>query len=120
MRFSPKRSRDSLTLGVLHNAQEQEDGTWRWRYDPAIGKPAGVAGVAEEMKTMWDAIERIGVPTLLVKGAESPAVSEEAIREWRRLQPGVHIEVVEGAGHAVQSDKPGTLARLLEELLATG
>lgn len=116
-RFSPKRSRDSLLLGILHNAMEQSDGTWRWRYDPSIGKPSSVEEIRVAMTTMWDAIAAIAVPTLLVKGAESEAVSDEAIVEWRRRQPHVRVEVVDGAGHAVQSDRPIVLARLLRNLL---
>jgi pimeloyl-ACP methyl ester carboxylesterase len=44
-------------------------------------------------------------------------VTDEAIAEWRRRQPHVAVVVVEGAGHAVQSDKPVVLAGLLSDLL---
>jgi pimeloyl-ACP methyl ester carboxylesterase len=116
MSFAPNRSRASLTVGVLHNAHAQPDGKWRWRYDPTIGSGLKVADVGEAMLGMWDAIEAIKAPTLLVKGADSPSVSDDAIEEWRRRQSHVRVVVVPDAGHSVQSDQPLVLAALLAEL----
>src|SRR6202041_1840596 len=31
-RFNPSRSRSSLRRGILHNAEQQPDGTWVWRW----------------------------------------------------------------------------------------
>ena len=31
-RFNPARSRSSLRRGILHNAEQQPDGTWVWRW----------------------------------------------------------------------------------------
>jgi pimeloyl-ACP methyl ester carboxylesterase len=31
-RFNPSRSRSSLRRGILHNAEQQSDGTWVWRW----------------------------------------------------------------------------------------
>jgi pimeloyl-ACP methyl ester carboxylesterase len=118
-RLNPARGRDSLRQGVLNNAARQPDGSWRWRYDPAIATERGVARIGDAMLDMWDAIDRIEAPTLLVPGAKSPAVSDDDIREWRRRQPRVDVVVVDGAGHAVQSDKPLVLARLLSEFFET-
>src|SRR5947207_15793463 len=37
--FNPTRTESSLRRGVLHNAIEQPDGRWRWRYDlPRLGE----------------------------------------------------------------------------------
>jgi pimeloyl-ACP methyl ester carboxylesterase len=117
-RFSPTRGRESLRRGILNNAVQQPDGTWRWRWDPTIGTPSRVAGVGESMLAMWNAIGRIDCPTTLVIGADSPAVSPGDVNEWRRRQPHVRVVTVERAGHAVQSDQPVVLARLIADLLA--
>jgi pimeloyl-ACP methyl ester carboxylesterase len=118
-RFSPTRGRESLRRGILHNAVQQRDGSWRWRWDPTIGTRSGVADIGDSMLDMWDAVGRIGAPTLLVTGANSPAVSPEDVNEWQRRQPHVQVVSVEGAGHAVQSDQPVALAQLLADLLET-
>ena len=33
MEHNPTRSESSLRRGILHNAQQQPDGSWQWRYD---------------------------------------------------------------------------------------
>jgi pimeloyl-ACP methyl ester carboxylesterase len=71
------------------------------------------------MLAMWDAIGRIDCPTTLVIGADSPVVSPDDVNEWQRRQPHVRVVTVERAGHAVQSDQPVILARLIADLLAT-
>ena len=117
--FRPTRRRESLHRGIFNNAVQQPDRTWRWRWDPTIGTPTGVAGIGDSMLDMWDAIGRIRAPTLQVTGADSPAVSPADVKEWQRRQPHVRVVAVEGAGHAVQSDQPVVLARLLADLLET-
>ena len=43
IRFNPSRSRSSLRRGILHNAEQQPDGTWVWRWARHRG-PASAAG----------------------------------------------------------------------------
>jgi pimeloyl-ACP methyl ester carboxylesterase len=45
-RFNPARSRSSLRRGILHNAEQQPDGTWVWRWARHQG-PAAPAGPAQ-------------------------------------------------------------------------
>jgi pimeloyl-ACP methyl ester carboxylesterase len=37
--------------------------------------------------------------------------------EFRRRLPAARVEVVAGAGHAIQSDQPLALARLIEDFV---
>jgi pimeloyl-ACP methyl ester carboxylesterase len=39
------------------------------------------------------------------------------VAEARRRQPNISVEVVEGAGHSVQGDRPVELAALIERTL---
>jgi hypothetical protein len=55
----------------------------------------------------------------VVRGGVSPVVDDEDIAECRRRQPTVHIEVVDGAGHSVQGDRPLELATLVQHALPT-
>lgn len=55
----------------------------------------------------------ITVPTLLVRGGLSPYVRDEDVAEMRRRLPTLEIVLVEGAGHAVQGDRPLVLAHLI-------
>jgi pimeloyl-ACP methyl ester carboxylesterase len=47
-------------------------------------------------------------------------VSADDVTEFRRRQPGVRVEVVEGAGHSIQGDRPVELARLIADFIFAG
>jgi pimeloyl-ACP methyl ester carboxylesterase len=110
--FNPTRSESSLRRGILHNAHELPDGTWSWRYDrfhPDADTPVPDFG------GLWDAVDAVSVPLMLVRGADSPVVDDDDVTELRRRQPDARVEVVEAAGHSVQGDQPLVLARLLAD-----
>ena len=114
---NPTRSESSLRRGVLHNAAEADDGTWTWRWDPVRNWKMGEG--EEQMPdfaALWDVVEAADVPTLLARGgADGSVVGDEDVEELRRRRPGVRIEVVEGAGHSIQGDRPLELAALIDE-----
>ena len=110
--FNPTRSVSSLRRGIMHNAEERPDGTWVWRYERFV-LPEDVE--LPEFGTMWEAVDAVHVPLLLVRGADSPVVGDEDVEELLRRQPDARVVVVEGAGHSVQGDQPLELARIIEE-----
>ena len=119
VQFNPTRSVTSLRRGILHNAVEDADGRWRWRYDlPRRGSGEGEDGqVMPGLDELWEAVGRMRVPLLLVRGATSPVVDDADVAELRRRDPQAEVVVVEGAGHSVQGDKPRELAEILRALL---
>ena len=119
VQFNPTRSETSLRRGILHNAVEDDDGRWRWRYDlPRRGSGEGEDGqVMPGIDELWNAVERVTVPLLLVRGATSPVVDDEDVAELLRRNPKARVVVVEGAGHSVQGDKPIELGDILAALL---
>jgi pimeloyl-ACP methyl ester carboxylesterase len=108
---NPTRSVSSLRRGVLHNATEDPDGSWRWRWDPQHlpGEPD------LEFDDLWSTVDSVRVPFLLLRGGRSGVVGDEDVAEVRRRVPTVRVEVVEDAGHSIQGDRPVELARLLSE-----
>jgi pimeloyl-ACP methyl ester carboxylesterase len=112
--YNPTRSVSSLRRGILHNAHERPDGTWAWRYDRfEIPDGAGIPDFGD----LWRYVDAVDVPFFLVRGADSPVVSDDDVAELTRRRPTVRVDVVEGAGHSVQGDQPLELARLIEEFL---
>jgi pimeloyl-ACP methyl ester carboxylesterase len=118
--FNPTRTESSLRRGVLHNAIEQPDGRWRWRYDlPRRGSGEGESGsIMPGLEALWEAVSRVKVPLTLVRGSLSPVVDDADVAELRRRNPEARVVVVEDAGHSIQGDKPLELANLLAGLLA--
>jgi pimeloyl-ACP methyl ester carboxylesterase len=111
--FNPTRSESSLRRGVLHNAIEQPDGTWRWRYDlPRTGENR-----MPDWQSLWDDISAFDGPLTLVRGGTSPVVSDDDVAELMRRRPNAKVEVVDGAGHSVQGDRPLELAAIIESAL---
>jgi pimeloyl-ACP methyl ester carboxylesterase len=117
--FNPTRSESSLRRGILHNAVETPDGHWRWRYDlPRRGSGDGEGGkIIPGLDDLWDAVSRSRMPLTLVRGRVSPVVDDDDVAELLRRRPDADIEVVDGAGHSVQGDKPIELAGILRARL---
>jgi pimeloyl-ACP methyl ester carboxylesterase len=118
--FNPTRSESSLRRGILHNAVQQPDGSWVWRYRRwrVIGESeGGTAAAHPDFGSLWDAVDSVGVPMMLLRGADSPVVDDDDVTELRRRRPEVRVELVEKAGHSIQGDQPLELTRLLEDFL---
>jgi pimeloyl-ACP methyl ester carboxylesterase len=129
MQFNPTRSPSSLRRGILHNAEQQEDGTWMWRW--ARHRTPLATGEAGEVRTgsdggvlyegLWDALSGITVPVLLARGMRADSVlGDEDEAELRRRLPSARIVHVAGAGHSLQGDTPLELAALIEEFVFAG
>jgi pimeloyl-ACP methyl ester carboxylesterase len=115
---NPTRTVSSLRRGILHNAEQQEDGTWVWRYarfrPSAPDAPARPPGFVD----LWEVVSGLGVPLMLVRGMRPQSVVDDADEaELLRRRPDARVEHVEGAGHSVQGDEPVELARLIADFV---
>jgi len=114
---NPTRSVSSLRRGILHNAEQQPDGTWVWRYARFRVAEAGAAeAAAGQFLDLWEVVSRLPMPLMLVRGMRPQSVvDDEDEAELRRRCPTARVEHVEEAGHSVQGDQPVELARLIAE-----
>jgi pimeloyl-ACP methyl ester carboxylesterase len=123
VRFNPTRSVSSLRRGILHNAEQQSDGTWVWRW--ARHRPPGPgdgqsrrASEGHLFDGLWDAVSSITVPLLLVRGMRPDSVlGDDDEQELRRRLPSARVVHVADAGHSVQGDAPLELARIVEDFV---
>jgi pimeloyl-ACP methyl ester carboxylesterase len=116
---NPTRSVSSLRRGILHNAEQQDDGSWVWRYARHRATEAPpVDGAAPAFVDLWDVVSALPMPLLLVRGMLPQSVVDDADEaELLRRCPGARVEHVEGAGHSVQGDQPVELARLVADFV---
>jgi len=117
--FNPARSRSSLRRGILHNAEQQPDGTWVWRW--ARHRPAAAPsgpGTDTRYGQLWEALSAVTVPVLLARGLRPDSVlDDDGERELRRRLPSAQVVHVEGAGHSLQGDTPLELAAIIEQFV---
>jgi pimeloyl-ACP methyl ester carboxylesterase len=116
--FNPTRTESSLRRGVLHNAVERDDGRWVWRYQRPRIVESDEMEIPADFATLWDDLDDIRVPIMLVRGGAPGTVVDDADEaELRRRQPDARVEIVDGAGHSIQGDRPVELAALLTDFV---
>lgn len=132
---NPTRTEASLRRGILHNAEQRDDGSWVWRYARHRGmagpsesstdrtnQPSADADQSERPVTdrsdLWDVIGGLTVPLLLVRGMRPQSVVDDTDEaELLRRLPSATVVHVEDAGHSVQGDTPVELARIIDGFL---
>jgi pimeloyl-ACP methyl ester carboxylesterase len=114
---NPTRSVSSLRRGILHNAEQRDDGTWVWRY-ARHRAPRPDGQTFPQWRPLWDDLEKVEVPIMLVRGMRPQSVvADEDETELLRRRPAARVEHVEEAGHSVQGDEPVELARLIADFV---
>ncbi len=118
--YNPTRTEASLRRGILHNAEQREDGSWVWRYQRfRASEPAAEEGGGHpDFRNLWDAVSRIQVPLLLARGMREQSVvdDDDEVELLRRL-PNAQVEHFEEAGHSLQGDTPVELAQSIEKFV---
>ena len=116
---NPTRTVASLRRGILHNALQQDDGSWVWRYRRLDGfglnsdRPAAL-----DYGRLWDALERSTVPVLLVRGMlQQSVVDDSDVAELLHRRPDAEVVEVANAGHSVQGDSPLELAEIIRDFM---
>jgi pimeloyl-ACP methyl ester carboxylesterase len=122
----PNRPIDSLRPGLLHNARQRDDGKWAWRHDLAPRpRPAGEVDAEASSPTplsfesLWDDLATVRQPMMLVKGGASGFVHLDDVDRFKHVVPHARVEIVDGAGHSVQSDHPVELATAIASFLSS-
>lgn len=105
--YTPERKRAVNLESLEKNLRRGDDGRWRWHWDPAFMtmRPDANSGSALYMDRMLDAVRRITIPTLLVRGRMSDMVSPEGVAEFLEAVPHAKFVDVSDAGHMVAGDR---------------
>lgn len=118
LEFNPTRSESSLRRGILHNAEQRDDGSWVWRH--ARHRVFEPERIDRDYDGLWTALEDHDGPLVLARGMRAQSVvDDEDEAEVRRRRPDARIEHFVEAGHSIQGDMPLELAALLDDVASS-
>lgn len=113
--FNPRRSADNIRARLTHSLGRSDDGRWRWKVDSA-----GLAAhprFREPPDAMWRALAQVSCPALVVRGAQSPLVSEDSAARVVAALPRGTLVTVPDAAHSVPGDNPAGFRSAIADFL---
>jgi pimeloyl-ACP methyl ester carboxylesterase len=116
--FNPRRDPRLLRYSLRHNLRQTPDRTLTWKYDRRGLTPEYFARVRRRLQELRKTAETITCPVLVIRGAESDALSDEQAADFAAALPEGRWDKVENAGHTIQGDNPRGLVRVLARFLA--
>lgn len=102
---------------TLESARRLPDGSWTYHYDPRIGEQF----VHDTPRDTWADWKAIRCPLMVVRGEDSPLLSEDIVTRMGEAQPQLETLAVPGCGHAPMLDRPSQVTPIkafLEKSLA--
>lgn len=115
--YQPNRARPTSHAGLEKNLRLDDDGRWRWHWDPKLFNTERGLHAAQESGRFLKAASRLTLPTLLIRGKLSDLVSEDTAREFLELVPHARFVDVSGAGHMVAGDRNDRFSAAVIEFL---
>jgi pimeloyl-ACP methyl ester carboxylesterase len=99
---------------TIHGSNQNEDGTYSWKFDNYVRTFSAVGVPFEDQHRLYS---RITCPTLLVRGTESWASDPEKDGRAKSFQ-NVRVANIDGAGHWVHHDQLDVFLKHVREFLA--
>ena len=111
---NPHLSENQARHLTVHGANQNEDGTYSWKFDNyvRIFRPYGLS--PEEIRHLWS---RITCPTLLIRGTESWASDPIEDGRFNSFQ-NANVASIDGAGHWTHHDRLDVFLDLVRSHLA--
>lgn len=111
---NPHLSEDQARHLTVHGANQNEDGTYSWKFDNyvRIFRPYGLS--PEEIRHLW---ARITCPTPLIRGTESWASDPIEDGRFNSFQ-NANVASIDGAGHWAHHDRLDVFLDLVRSHLA--
>ncbi|MCU0883770.1 MAG: alpha/beta hydrolase [Beijerinckiaceae bacterium] len=119
--YLPHRPRPASLDGLRRNLRHDPDGRWRWHWDPRFLD--GPRSVNAEWDAVRDTLMRqaalLAIPGLLVRGAFSELVTDEAAQEFLGVARTMTSVDVAKARHMVAGDSNDDFIAAISAFLAT-
>jgi esterase len=111
-------SRLTSPQSLANSVRITDEGNLAWKHDPG---QFGSGGNAEQFRpqSMWAAVEQIGCPVLVLRGARSRVLSDEQAQVLADRVPDGRWARVPDAGHTIQTSNPRGLADAVDGFIAS-
>ncbi len=109
--LSPMRSREQVESSLRRATRIDPDGSWEWKHDPRLLDFHRVSFTADQL---WDALGKVGAPSLFVIGSNSKMVAPNTVRRMVETVTGSSACYVPRASHRVPGDNPLGFFRAVE------
>ena len=93
----------SLNLPQIRHVPSDAELPWHLHYDPALGalmKSLSPELVQQQEAMLWAAYDKLSMPTLVLRGAQSDLLSAETAQEMQQRGPRAQCVEVPDCGHA--------------------
>jgi pimeloyl-ACP methyl ester carboxylesterase len=105
----PRRAywnREAIRQYAVGALRQRADGAWVWKYSREAIQQIIASRTEEADREVFSHLRQISVPTLLVRGGDSPVCPPSNAEALRKGIPNCRVAEVEGAGHNVHQQKP--------------
>lgn len=103
-----------LRHATRHNLKQLPSGTYTWKHDPRLFN----SFLRAKPFDLYGELAKLRCPTLLVRGSESPMLSEDLARKMVSRIPRCTYAVIQGAAHDVCMCQPDAFNREVLKFLA--
>lgn len=118
MSMNPRFRRDILSDFLDHNLKPADGGGFTWKYDRELrGGDAAKPLLGKPLADDWDAWKKVKSPTLVIRGAESTALTAELADRLVKENPVAKLVTIAEAGHTVHVEQPDLLLKHAREWL---
>lgn len=118
LRELSSRRPELLRRSIRHNLRELPNGRWTWKWDKRRMSEPDFDAMRADHARLWDSVAAVRCPALVVRGERSRVFLDEDGRKLTAALADARYEVIAGAGHTIQGEKPRELLAVLEPFLA--
>lgn len=108
-RFNRLRDPAVLRRSLHYNLRETPTGKWVFKHDQRRRSDDAMRAFTEDRTRLSSEVSKIKCPTLVVRGALSDVLTDEAADRFARSLPDGRLVRIEKSGHNVQGDNPRSL-----------
>jgi pimeloyl-ACP methyl ester carboxylesterase len=119
--FAPRAPAAELRHWVVSGLQQQADGHWTSRLDPALRQsppPGSPQRLTQPEEVMWRLLAQVICPTLILRGEATESYPLEVAEQMAAAMPDARVATIPQAGHWAPLDNPSGFARVVRDFLA--